>query len=611
MQMYAAALVALLIGAAMGTLICWMLLKSQLTLAELRGRAGGDVERAQLAEKLSRSVEESALIARLRASDEATISDLRSVLESARLERAQFEERATRVPQLEEVVTRLRSDGESLNQQASNLREQSGRLSSLLESQARQIAELNVRESQAAAEHSLMVSEREETVAKLRGEIDSQAAQIADLREEKGRRVTEAESLAKKVMELTQASDLLSSERDSFVRAAANNQSAVATLTSELKAERAQGAEKLAILEQAKESLTHQFKVLAEAILDEKTKKFTEQNQSNLGQLLTPLRERMIEFSAKVEEIHNKGTEQQATLRAELGQLKELNRQMTAEAHELAVALKGDAKKRGNWGELVLGNVLERSGLREGKDFKKEVNFTTEEGRRRPDVIIYLPQNKHLVIDAKVPLNAYTRYVNAEDEVVRQQSLSEHVAAVAARIRELSDRNYFELPGVNSPEMVFMFIPIESAFVEALRADEGLFERAIEKNVLVATPTTLLTSLNIVRQLWRFEEQNAHSAELAESAAAIYKKLGTFLASMTDIGEKLDRAKDSYVKAIGQFYLGKGNLIQRARDFERLGVAIKSSLPEQLVAKAALELEHLPAEAAEEVGPVSDVSSDG
>jgi hypothetical protein len=267
---------------------------------------------------------------------------------------------------------------------------------------------------------------------------------------------------------------------------------------------------------------------------------------------------------------------------------------MTEEAHGLATALKGQAKKQGNWGELVLGNVLDRSGLREGKDFKREVSFNTEEGRKRPDVVIYLPQAKHLVIDAKVSLNAYTRYVNAEDDLDRQQALQEHVSAVASRIQELSNRAYFDLPGLNTPEMVFMFIPIESAFVEALRADESLFQKAIEQNVLVATPTTLLTSLNIVRQLWRFEEQNAHTAELADRAGKVYKKLVSFLGSMEAVGKQLDKAKESFGTAMGQLYTGKGNLIGQAKEFEKLGVSVQTPLPEHLVAKAALELEHLP-----------------
>ena len=274
--------------------------------------------------------------------------------------------------------------------------------------------------------------------------------------------------------------------------------------------------------------------------------------------------------------------------------MKGLNLKMTEEAHGLAMALKGQAKMQGNWGELVLENLLDRSGLRKGKDFDREVSFNTDDGRKRPDAIVYLPQDKHLVIDAKVSLNAYTRYVNATEELERAQALKEHVTAVGNRVQELSDRNYFSLPGLNTPEMVFMFIPIESAFVEALKADETLFQKAIELNVLVATPTTLLTSLNIVRQLWRFEEQNAHTAELADRAGKVYKKLVTFLGSMENVGKQLDKARESYTAAMGQLITGKGNLITQAQEFERLGVSIQTKLPEELVAKAVLEIDHLP-----------------
>jgi DNA recombination protein RmuC len=255
----------------------------------------------------------------------------------------------------------------------------------------------------------------------------------------------------------------------------------------------------------------------------------------------------------------------------------------------------GHAKKQGNWGELVLENVLARSGLQLGRDYRREVSFNTDDGKRRPDVIVYLPQQKHLIVDAKVSLNAYTRYVNAEDELERKQALKEHVQAIADRIAELSDRRYFELDDLNSPEMVFMFIPVESAFVEALRADETLFQQALQQNVLVATPTTLLTSLNIVRQLWRHENQNIHSAKLADSAAQLYKKLAGFIKSMEELGRKLDSAKAAYQSAFGQFYSGPGNVIKRARDFEQLGVAVQKALPQGLVDKADLELDYLPA----------------
>lgn len=414
--------------------------------------------------------------------------------------------------------------------------------------------------------------------------------------EARGQELAAVEERAKRIPALEMEVMAEKEQRAATERSYTGLKTEYAELKTTLEAERGQMAEKLALLSQAKDELSNQFKSLANEILEEKSKRFAEQNQANLGQLLNPLKERITEFKSKVEEIHNKDTEQQATLRAELNHLKTLNAEMTAEAHGLAKALKGQAKMQGNWGELVLENVLDRSGLRKDIDYRREVSFTTEAGRQRPDVVVSLPQNKHLVIDAKVSLNAYTRYVNAEDELERKQALQEHVSAVASRIKELSDRSYFSLPGLNTPEMVFMFIPIESAFVEALKADEGLFQRAIEQNVLVATPTTLLTSLNIVRQLWRFEEQNLHTAELADKAAKVYKKLVAFVGSMEAVGNQLDRAKESFGKAMGQLYTGKGNLISQAKEFERLGVSVQTQLPENLVSKASLELDYFPDE---------------
>ena len=356
--------------------------------------------------------------------------------------------------------------------------------------------------------------------------------------------------------------------------------------------------------ESARKSLTEEFQNLASTILEDKSRRFSEQNLQSLGHVLDPFKERLNEFKKRIEEMHYQDAQQQAMLKSELDSLKSLNLQMTAEAHDLATALKGQAKKQGNWGELVLENVLARSGLQEGKDYRREVTFKSEDGKQRPDVIIYLPDAKHLIVDAKVSLNAYTRYVNAEEELDRKQALSEHVKAVGDRIKELADRRYFELGELNSPEMVFMFVPVESAFVEALRADESLFQQALERNVLVATPTTLLTSLNIVRQLWRLEKQNAHSAALAESAGKLYHKLAVFVRSMEELGGKLDAARSSYTQAFGQLYQGRGNLIKQAKDFERLGVAVKAALPQDLVDKAELELDLLPY--ADHVTPISD-----
>ena len=348
--------------------------------------------------------------------------------------------------------------------------------------------------------------------------------------------------------------------------------------------------EQLRQLSDSREALKREFENLANEILERKGKAFKELNQESIYHLLKPVQTEMQGFRQKVESIHVEELKQRSELRAELINLQNLNRQITDQADKLTNALQGQKKVQGNWGELMLENVLDNSGLRLGTDYKREVSFTTAEGRQRPDVIVYLPQNKHLIIDAKTSLAAYTRYVNAENDLESQQALAEHAQAVAARINELADRDYYKLPGLNSPEVVIMFIPIESAYVEALKYDNTLYQRAIERNVLVATPTTLLTSLNIVRQLWRFEDQNKHTAELANRAERFYSKLNNFLTSMQEVGKQLDKAKGSYEKAFSQLYSGKGNLIKQASEFKDLGVSVQKELPDELVELALLEV---------------------
>jgi len=348
----------------------------------------------------------------------------------------------------------------------------------------------------------------------------------------------------------------------------------------------------IAQIDEQKGIMKTEFQNLANEILKSKGVEFSELNKKSLDAMLDPFKLQINDFKGKVENLHQEGTKQQTEMKTELKHLQEMHQTMTQEAHNLATALQGQRKTQGNWGELILENVLDRSGLILGKDYKREDSFNYEEGNRgRPDAVIYLPQDKHLIIDAKVSLSAYTRYVNSEDELERKQAIKAHVQAFSDRIQELSDRNYYKLNGINSPEMVFMFVPIESAFVEAMKADESIFQKAIEKNVLVATPTTLLTSLNIVRQLWRYEDQNKHTAELVKKAEGVYKKLKTFLASFEGIKKGLDNAQDSYSRAEGQLISGKGNLVKQVSEFKELAPTIKDQLPQYFVEKAELELD--------------------
>ena len=368
-------------------------------------------------------------------------------------------------------------------------------------------------------------------------------------------------------------------------------QTSIKALQVEQQKERQHSDEKLQQLEHNREAIKKDFELLAQQVLKSTQQEFSKESRVGLDLFLQPFRQQISDFKDKVETIHTQDLKQREALKTELKHLQELNRQMTDEAHQLSSALKDQKKTQGNWGELILENVLDRSGLQAGKDYKRELSYSTEDGKRRPDVVVFLPENKHLIIDAKVSLNAYVRFVNAENDTDRNVALKEHIVAISNRIKELSNKSYFDLPGVNSPEMVFMFIPIESAFVEAVKADESLFQLAIEQQVLVTTPTTLLTSLNIVRQLWRFEDQNRYAAKLAEQASKVYNQLRLFLENMELLGVQLDKSRETYDNAMRQFVSGKGNLIKRVEDFQNLGVSVKKELPKDLLDKARLELD--------------------
>lgn len=422
--------------------------------------------------------------------------------------------------------------------------------------------------------------------------------------------VAESRALKAQVDELRERIGQLSQTLDQERAQRQQLQAQYTRLATEQQEREASHGREVANFEKQKASLSEQFKVLSHEILEAKTLALQESSRLSLSAIIQPFQQSMDVFKKEVQDIHHRETTQQGELFKELASLKALNQQITTEAHELSTALRGQKKLQGNWGELVLENVLDRSGLQLGKDYQREVSITSEQGRQRPDAVVFLPQNKHLIIDAKVSLNAYTRFINAEQDIERAQALKEHVQAVAGRIKELADRDYYKLPGLNSPEMVFMFIPIESAFVEALKADESLFTQAIENNVLVATPTTLLTSLNIVRQLWRYEDQNKHTAALANKAEAVFKKLNSFLGSFEKIKKGLESATDAYQAAENQLLTGKGNLVKQVSDFKRLAPAIKAELPSYFVDKAELEIDFIAASVEKSVNVEAETQAD-
>ncbi|WP_341860457.1 DNA recombination protein RmuC [Pseudomonas aeruginosa] len=565
-----------------------------------------------------------------------------------RLETAQAEGRALqdqvtdlrdRLAVAQSGVTSLQGERDTLKDELANLdasakvaatgereaREQLAEIRQKMVIQAQDYNELLGRYQPLSNQHAELktsLHKREELVAELRDRLNTAQAASAQLQVDRdqlkdelaneGKRSRALETSEREVREQLldiKAQQVAAAERYEALQSRLSELNSEYTkLKTELDEREASHAREVANFEKQKASLSEQFKLLSNEILEAKTQALQESSKLSLNAVMTPFQQSIDTFKREVQEIHHRETTQQGELRKELESLKALNQQITTEAHELSTALRGQKKLQGNWGELVLENVLDRSGLQLGKDYQREVSITTEEGRQRPDAVVYLPQGKHLIIDAKVSLNAYTRFVNAEDERERAVALKEHVQAVASRIKELADRDYYKLPGLNSPDMVFMFIPIESAFVEALKADETLFQQAIENNVLVATPTTLLTSLNIVRQLWRYEDQNKHTAALASRAEAVFKKLNTFLGSFEKIKKGLETAAEAYVKAEGQLVSGKGNLVKQVGEFKNLAPAIKAQLPAYFVDKAALEIDFIPTE--QSIAALTDSADD-
>jgi len=349
-------------------------------------------------------------------------------------------------------------------------------------------------------------------------------------------------------------------------------------------------AEKQQQFEQQQTQLKHEFESLARSIFNDTNQQFKEQSQQSLANLLSPFHQDVKAFKTQVEAIQKTETEQRLALKFELQNLQKLNLNLSDQAQQLTQALQGQKKAQGNWGEMILERVLESAGLTAPRDYQREVSIEGNQGRQRPDVVIYLPGNKHLIVDAKTSLAAYSRMVNAQDDAVRQAALKDHISALRDRMKELSDKDYFKLPGLLTPEVVILFVPIESAYVEAIKADGQLLDEAMRLNLLIATPSTLLSSVQIVRQLWRFAEHNNHSAELARRAELFYNKLNSFIGSLQSVGSQLDKAKEAYDKAFAQLYSGRGNLIKQASEFKDLGVLVQKDLPQDLVERAKLEL---------------------
>lgn len=349
--------------------------------------------------------------------------------------------------------------------------------------------------------------------------------------------------------------------------------------------------EKLATQQQEykalQEKFTKDFELLANKILEEKSSKFTEQNKVNIKAVLDPLHEKIQHFEKKVEEVNKENIMRNSQLREQIFNLKALNEQMSKEALNLTKALKGDNKAQGSWGELVLERVLEKSGLEKGREYEVQQSFNTEQGKRViPDVIVLLPDNKRMIIDSKVSLTAYERYINEEDEIKKAQFLKMHIQSLNRHVEELSAKKYEDLYPNNSPDFVLLFVPIESAFAIALSQDNQMYNKAFEKNIVIVTPTTLLATLRTIDTLWNNEKQQRNAIEIARQAGSLYDKFEGLIADLLKMGKKIEGVKEDYNTAMNKLTDGRGNLVVSVEKLKKLGAKAKKSLPQSLLNRA-------------------------
>lgn len=337
-------------------------------------------------------------------------------------------------------------------------------------------------------------------------------------------------------------------------------------------------------VEQLQERFKTEFKNIANELLEDKSKRFTEQNQEKLGEILKPLNERIKSFEERVESTHKESLERNAGLVQQILSLRDLNKQMSEEARNLTKALKGDNKAQGNWGEVILERVLEKSGLRKNEEYVIQESVTNEDGRRlQPDVVIKLPENKNIVVDSKVSLIDYERFSSAETDEERGAHLKNHIRSIRAHIKGLSEKNYHQLYGSGSPDFVLLFIPLEPAFSVAVQYDAELFNEAFEKNIVIVSTSTLLATLRTISSIWRQENQTRNAVEIARQAGDMYDKFEGFVHDLIKVGNQLNLAKKEYEGAMNKLSTGRGNLVNRAEKLKELGAKASKALPQALV----------------------------
>jgi DNA recombination protein RmuC len=467
---------------------------------------------------------------------------------------------------------------------------------------------------QAALEaHNALLDERLSTAQLaqdgLAAQLDGYRSDIAELIETKAEQQAELAALRRETdllqSERSRARDAAQewrSERESKEAELRQLSAERASLSAELREQQDSHQQRLSDLQGSRDELRAQFAELAGKIFDEREQRFAETSQQRLGQLLDPLKERIQSFEKRVEESYQQEARERFSLSKELERLQLLNQRLGDEATNLTRALQGQ-KTQGNWGELVLERVLEHAGLEKGREYQTQVSLKGQDGARfQPDVLIQLPGERQVVVDAKVSLTAYQQSVVAEDDGVRQQALKQHVLSLRSHLKGLSLKDYQRLEGLHSLDFVLLFVPIEAAFAAALQADPGLFQEAFEQNIVIVSPTTLLATLRVIDSLWRQERQSQNAREIAERAGALYDKFVAFIVDLDEVGSRLQQLDKAYAAARNKLADGRGNIISRVENLKLLGARASKSLPTDLLERAA-GLPHFDDDETEEMPP--------
>lgn len=527
----------------------------------------------------------------------------RDLLDISQKKLTQYEERANRVPGLEsqcaEVTSQLTKAQNEISRIVAQLSERTQGLEdahkrvniaeTAQQEERKHMEEIQdllreeIAKSAKVIEQASRIPELERIIENQKNDFKIANDEIAGLKERNGSSEASLKKIQQQIEELIADKASLTIKRDTLIDEQQLLATKIAELNITIESERNQNTEKIVLLTEAKENLSNQFKTLANEILEEKTKRFTEQNQTNLNQLLAPLQVKLTEFQGKVEEVYVKEGKDRSALAEQVKNLMALNQQLSQDAHNLTTALKGQVKTQGNWGEMILEKILESSGLRKGFEFVVQECYTNEEGSRMlPDVVVHLPEDRDVIIDSKVSLTAYEEYISADSESRQASALQRHILSLNNHIKSLSEKNYSKLSGIKSHDWVIMFIPIEPAYILAMTTDEKIGKTAWEKNIMLVCPSMLMFVLRTVSQLWRQEAQRQNVQQIVKRGEELYDKFVGFVADLEGIGDKLKQTQKIYDGAYGKLTGGKGNLVNQANKLKNLGLKPSKKLPQSL-----------------------------